>query len=275
MRTDEAIAMLRDDPAYRSLIAELYLDDDPETAMHRFAASAELAELRSMIGDVLVGATVLDLGAGSGVAASALLAAGAAWVVAVEPDPSDSVGLGALARASVGREIAPVRAFGEALPAAGGSMDVVYCRQVLHHTKDLASALRECGRVLRPGGVFAACREHVVDDDAQLARFLADHPVHRLAGGEHAYRLDEYRAAIESAGLSLRHELGPWDSIINASPTVASQAEIRRAPSIILARRYGAIGRILGSVPGIQQLAWRRLRRPSPGRLYSFVATKP
>ena len=150
MRTDEAIAILRDDPADRSLIAGLYLDDDPETAIQRFATSPELEALQSMIGDVLVGATVLDLGVGSGVAASALLAAGAARVVAVEPDPSDSVGLGALARASVAREITPVRAFGEALPVAGGSVDVVYCRQVLHHTTDLASTLRECAARLAP-----------------------------------------------------------------------------------------------------------------------------
>ena len=140
--------------------------------------------LRSMIGDVLVGATVLDLGAGSGVAASALLAVGAARVVAVEPDPSDSVGLGALARASVGREITPVRAFGEALPVAGGSMDVVYCRQVLHHTMDLASTLRECARLAPRRRLRVLAARHVVDDDAQLARFLADHPVHQLAGGD-------------------------------------------------------------------------------------------
>ena len=274
MQTDEAIAVLRADPAHQDLITELYLDDDPETAVERFSASAELAALRSLLGDVLVGATVLDLGAGSGVAAAGLLMAGAARIVAVEPDPSDSVGLGALTRVSAAREIAPLAAFGEALPVADGSIDVVYCRQVLHHTTDLPAALRECARVLRPGGAFAACREHVVDDDAQLARFLADHPVHRLAGGEHAYRLDEYLAAIEGAGLFLRHELGPWDSIINASPTVASEADIARAPSIVLARRYGAIGAMLGSWPGVKQLAWRRLRRSSPGRLYSFIATK-
>ncbi|MCU1353156.1 MAG: Methyltransferase type 11 [Acidimicrobiales bacterium] len=275
MRTDEAIAVLKADPAYRDVIEDLYLDDDPQASVARFGSSAELAAVRSLLGDALVGATVLDLGAGAGVAAAGLLAAGAARVVAVEPDPSDTVGLGALAKTGHGRPIVALAAFGEALPVATASIDVVYCRQVLHHTTDLAATLRECARVLRPGGSFVACREHVADDEAQLAHFLASHPVHRLAGGEHAYRLDEYRGAIERAGLHVRHELGPWDSIINAFPTVASDAELPRTPSIVLGRRFGTAGRVLGTVPGIKQLAWRRLRRPAPGRLYSFVATKP
>jgi hypothetical protein len=37
--------------------------------------------------------------------------------------------------------------------------------------------------------VLLATREHVVDDPAQHAEFLARHPVHQLAGGENAFSL--------------------------------------------------------------------------------------
>ena len=39
--------------------------------------------------------------------------------------------------------------------------DVVFARAVLHHTRDLELACREMFRVLRPGGIFVAAREHV------------------------------------------------------------------------------------------------------------------
>ncbi len=117
--------------------------------------------------------------------------------------------------------MAKVAAFGSELPLADASVDVVYCRQVLHHLiPDLDRALAECARVLRPGGLFVAVREHVVDDEGQLEVFLAEHPVHRLAGGEHAWSLPTYLSAIRGAGLTIVDELGPWDSIINAFPEV-------------------------------------------------------
>jgi SAM-dependent methyltransferase len=40
----------------------------------------------------------------------------------------------------------------EALPVEDGSYDLVLCSQVLEHVEDPAGAVRELGRVLRPGG---------------------------------------------------------------------------------------------------------------------------
>jgi hypothetical protein len=102
--------------------------------------------------------------------------------------------------------------------------------------------------VLKQGGVFMATREHVVDDGAQLARFLRRHPVHRLAGGEHAYSLDRYLNAIRAAGLSVEAILGPWDSVINAFPIARSEDELRDLP--------------------------RTVRRLRPGRLYVSVTRR-
>ncbi len=275
MKTDEAILQLRSDPANRALIEDLFLDEDSAAAARRFAVSAEFVEVVERLGPRLQGATVLDLGAGTGVASAALIGAGAAAVVAAEPDRSEVVGSGCLRRVVDGLPVSIVASFGEALPLADASVDVVYCRQVLHHTSDLDGTLRECARVLVPGGVFIACREHVVDDGVQLAQFLAEHPVHQLAGGEHAYSLPAYVAAIQGAGLQLTDELGPWDSVINAYPTVTTTADLSRVPQVVLGRRFGRVGAVAGSLPGIRQLAWTRLNRAKPGRFYSFVATRP
>ncbi len=111
---------------------------------------------------------VLDLGAGTGIASTAFAEAGADQVFALEPDESDVVGLGCLRTLIGSRPISALCSFGDSIPLASASIDLVYCRQVLHHIEDLPRTMAECARVLRPGGLFLAVREHVVDDDLQL-----------------------------------------------------------------------------------------------------------
>lgn len=274
MNTEDAIRYLRGDPGQRALVQDSYLDSDVEVAAARFAESAEFAAVRSLLAATAGDFTLVDLGSGNGIASRALAIAGVRRVVAVEPDPSEEIGAGAVAHLVDGLRVSVVRAVGEHLPLCDESVHVVYCRQVLHHTRELRAALREIARVLRPGGVLIACREHVVDDDAQLEAFLAAHPVHQLAGGENAFSLDTYTSAIIDAGLFLDRVLGPWDSVINAYPTVRSEAEREQYPDVLLAQRFGWIGRWGARVPGARAMVWRRLRRPTPGRLYSFLASK-
>jgi len=269
---DEAIRALRADRRHAALVRDAYLGRDVQDSAQRFAASGEWKAVRRLLTGRLEGATVVDVGAGSGIASVAFARAGAARVVAVEPDPSEEVGLGAIRRQSAPPSVEIVGAFGEGIPLPDGCADIAYCRQVLHHADDLDGMVAEMARVLRPGGLFVACREHVVDDEGQLAVFLAAHPVHRLAGGEHAYPLDAYRAAIAAAGLHLTLELGPWDSIINAFPVVRSGKALRRYPHTWLAARYGRLGRIVARAGFVRRWAWRRIRQPTPGRLYSFIA---
>jgi SAM-dependent methyltransferase len=87
----------------------------------------------------LADARVLDLGAGTGVAAQAASAAGAAWVVGVD-----------LAAHMLRRGRAafhPVLSDAAALPFAAGSFDVVVAACCLGHLPDLAAALQESRRV--------------------------------------------------------------------------------------------------------------------------------
>ena len=269
---DEAVRHFRASPAHAHVVRDSYLDFDVATSAGRFAASAEFATVQRLLGDRIIGAVVVDLGAGTGIASSAFLHAGATTVYAIEPDSSVEVGQGAIRRLPQAQRIEVVSAFGEAIPLADQSVDIVYARQVLHHTRNLPEVLRECRRVLRPGGAFLATREHVVNDDRQLARFLKKHPMHQLAGGENAYRLSEYEHAIRASGLNLVASLGPWDSVINAFPHARSETDLRFLPAKLMRDRFGALGHAVASLPIVRNLLWSIIRIERPGRMYSFLA---
>jgi len=87
----------------------------------------------------LDGRLVLDVGAGTGVAARAALAAGARLVVAVD------LAAGMLRRAS--GPLHPVAADVTALPFRDGTFDTVLAAFCLNHLRDIAAALSEARRV--------------------------------------------------------------------------------------------------------------------------------
>lgn len=270
----EAMDRLRADPKYADLIRDMYVGPDPVQEARRFEQSAEWKETARLLADWIHGARVVDLGAGTGFSSYAFMTAGAREVLAVEPWTGSAVGRDAIERLGL-PGIVVVDARGEGMPIESGSVDIVYARQTLHHADDLKRMLAEIGRILRPGGAMFTARDHVVDNDKQLARFLAGHPVHQLAGGENAYSLEAYLAAISSAGLRIKRVIRPWDSVINAFPHVRSEAERKAVPRRKLERRWGTAGTVLSWVPGVTWLIERRIagRRP-PGRPYAFLAVK-
>jgi len=291
----EALRFMRDSARraeYADLLRDCYLDEDLRAAAERFRTSAEFVESLRLLnthcassaqaihdpaisGKTLSNQTVLDLGAGTGIAAYSFAQSGATHVYALEPDPSLELGRAAIASLVGKLPVTILEGNGENIPLANDCVDVVYARQVLHHAADLPGMLREVERVLRPSGLFLACREHVVDDAAGLAEFLARHPVHRLAGGEHAYNLRVYLAAIEDANLRIVTVLKPWSTIINLYPMAHSREEADELPRMILEKKLGGAGRIVGSLPWAVNVARAYLnRRREPGRLFSFLARK-
>ena len=105
------------------------------------------------------GARVLDLGAGSGVAADAALAATGAGghVVALDPSPA------LLAHARHYR-VAPVAGSAPGLPFATAAFDAVIASLVIGHFDSYRPALADLVRVLRPGGRLGVTTWGRLDD---------------------------------------------------------------------------------------------------------------
>ena len=260
---EDAVLWLRGQPDRQSMVRDGYFDDPITAAAARFAESPEWKATRDLLPAV---GTALDLAAGRGVVAFALVKDG--WTaVALEPDPGRVVGATAAFElsAAVDGRLRVVRGIGEQLPFSSGVFDLVICRQGLHHATDLRSFTAEASRVLRPGGTFIATREHVIDDEDSLNRFREQHPLHRLYGGENAYRLGEYAAAMKAAGLNVVRRLNPLESDLNLFPETRASVKARLAARV----RWpwpAAIPDALLRIAG----AFVRF----PGRLYSFVAVK-
>jgi SAM-dependent methyltransferase len=265
MSWEASVAWLRDQPEHRQFVRDCFFDDPLRQAAERYRASTEWSAVRAFLPNPP--GTALDIGSGRGIAAFAL--ARDAWeTTALEPDPSPLVGAGAireLARQS-GVAIRVIEDWGERLPFDEASFDLVHARQALHHARDLKKFCAEIGRVLKPGGVCIATREHVLSARADLPAFLASHPLHALYGGENAYLLREYTDALAAAGLSIRRILSPLESDINLYPETVAHARKRLAAKLKLPLPEWFLNLLL---------TWRSRWSDTPGRLYTFVCARP
>jgi len=272
---EQAVSWLRNQPESQELVSHCYYDDPLDVAAERFSNSEEWLAVKHLLRKHLPG-NVLDLGAGRGISSYAFAKAGCT-VTALEPDPSPQVGAKAIQSLvdSTQLPIQIIQEYGETLPFQDNTFDIVYGRAVLHHARDLTQLCREAARVIKPGGVFIGTREHVISRKEDLQLFLDEHPLHSLYGGENAFFLQEYTAAIKASGLKLQNVLGPLESPINYAPM--TQQEFQAKLQAGLARRIGGkLASWLASTKASQQFyGWYFSKKmDSPGRLYSFIAIK-
>ena len=264
MTWEQAVDWLKSQPGHLDLVRACYYDDPLAAAAQRFYDSAEWQAVRELLRGR--SGAALDIGAGRGISSYALARDG--WIVsALEPDPSESVGAGAIRQLSEATNVSikTVVEWGERLPFADATFDLVYCRAVLHHARNLQDLCREASRVLRPGGLFLATREHVLSKENDLEAFLNSHPLHLFYGGEHAYVLSEYLEAIEKAGLKISRIFNPNGSDINLHPNTRAQLKQNWARKLRL-----PISRMIPAAA----LDYVGRRSTVPGRLYSFAAIK-
>lgn len=270
---EEAVSQFRNTPGHEQAVLDNYFDLPVIEAVRRFSISPEAREILRLLSSA-PGRVVLDLGAGNGIGSYALAKAG--WnVSALEPDSSMQVGTGAI-REWARAEAIDIQITEEVtlpLPFPDEYFSAIFGRQVIHHLPNLRTGIADLHRLLRPGGLLLATRDHVVNDEHQLAQFLDGHPLHRQYGGENAFSLDAYLSAYRSAGFEILQVFGPLSSILNFYPGTESERKtfIRDQVSARLGRFAKLFQNAL--LAGLETRLAEHYYQP-PGRIYSFLLRK-
>jgi hypothetical protein len=131
-------------------------------------------------------------------------------------------------------------------------------------------------RILKPGGLLIAVREHVISRLEDLPDFLAVHPLHHLYGGEHAFMLRQYRSALLDSGLRVVRQIGPLDSPINYSPHTRESLRYEFSKRI---GRYRVLSPVVKYLLHMEIVFSATLKLAGlfdsrPGRHYSFICEK-
>ncbi len=263
--------------ASKELIEQCYFHPKPIDAARSFEQSREFKDSLALINSKK-GGKLLDIGAGNGIASFAF-AQNEFSVFALEPDPSFLIGSGAIRSLNnhLKNPIQVYEEFGEQLPFEDNYFDVVYCRQVLHHARDLTQFLKEIGRVLKKGGLVLTLRDHVISKSEDLQAFLNRHPLHKFYGGEHAFLLSDYENAFINSGLKIKSKFGPLSSNFNYFPVSEESIKMKirglLKPEINIIEYY--LSRFMSAQNIISKygdIASERLN--DPGRLYSYLLEK-
>ncbi|HEV2014405.1 MAG TPA: class I SAM-dependent methyltransferase [Candidatus Dormibacteraeota bacterium] len=174
---------------------------------------------------------VLDIGTGAGHTALALAPRVSSVVVT---DPVDAM----LATArrlfqEAGLSNAEfVRASAERLPFAVASFDIVTTRLAAHHFDDVALAMREVARVLRPGGIFIFI-DSLAPEDPQSAAYQDEVETLRDPTHRRIYTQREWIAFCEQARFRTEktevvrkaHDFEPW--LERGGEDAATQQRVR------------------------------------------------
>jgi ubiquinone/menaquinone biosynthesis C-methylase UbiE len=96
-----------------------------------------------------------------------------------------------------------------ALPFRDESFDVVTCRTAAHHFSDVAAAVRQIHRVLRPGGSLLL-QDILGHDDAEASAFLLEVEKRRDPSHVRSYRAAEWKAFLRAVGLTVIEDSVIW-----------------------------------------------------------------
>jgi ubiquinone/menaquinone biosynthesis C-methylase UbiE len=289
MTWEETIQYIRTRPEYADLIKFAYFEEELALNVERFMRSEEYQETKKNISSFIHLASttkLLDIGSGNGISAVAFAIDGL-QVESVEPDPSATIGAGAINKLKQHYHLANLtvhQGFAEDLKFAAGSFDIVYTRQCMHHAHDLSLFLKECARVLKKGGLLITVRDHVIFDEQDKKWFLENHPLQKFYGGENAFTELEYKNAMEQAGLKIQQRLKHFESVINYFPLsesekIGNETKNELFIDTLIRKKLGP----LSAVPLLKKMAQHYVKgklksvydeRKVPGRMYTFLALK-
>jgi SAM-dependent methyltransferase len=288
MNWEQTIKYIRADVNYANLVEKAYFEEDLVLNVERYRNSSEYKEILRYINKFSPkGKSLLDLGSGNGISAIAFALDGY-YVKCIEPDPSETVGSGAIKKLKDYYSLNNIEiyeTFAENIKFYDASFDIVFARQCMHHAHNLNKFVSESARVLRPGGMFFTVRDHIIFNLEDKEWFLSSHPLHRFYGGENAFKEEEYLRAIIQSGLTVKKVLKHFDSIINYYPM---SIEEKKAYDDIYAKAltdkvvelYGAFS----TFDIIFKILSKKIKKyypdlisenKIPGRMYSFIALKP
>jgi SAM-dependent methyltransferase len=130
------------------------------------------------------------------------------------------------------------------IPAPDATFDVVVCGLALAHVADLAAAVAELSRVLRPGGRLVVSALH------PFQAYLGWHAPFEEGGRrrfvrEHSHNHGDYFAAFSSSGLSVRSCDEP---VLTATEVRAKRRAFRHIPEATAAAYLGMPGVVVWGV---------------------------
>lgn len=208
-------------------------------------------ELAGWLADTLglkAGASVVDLGAGTGKFTPRLVQTGAR-VIAVEPVDSMRAKLAAALP-----DVQAIKGTAQSIPLADASVDVVVCAQSFHWFAN-REALDEIHRVLKPGGRFGlvwnlrdARVPWVAKLDAIVNQYEGDAPRYYTGAWRNAFPHDGFGALAETH-FSLGHTGSPEDVIVHR---VRSTSFIAALPEATRAGIDEAVRALIDTEPELQ-----------------------
>ena len=166
--------------------ADLRFRSEYDYALFEYYRSAKVLSFLDRAGITLRG-RVLDAGCGGG-GMPLSLAEEARWVVGIDPvERFQDAGV-RLGRERGLRNLQFALADGMALPFPAAVFDLVLSHAVIEHVADASLYLRECARVLAPGGhVYLSTSPHLSFAGAHLPRLRVPIPLHLVFGRRIAF----------------------------------------------------------------------------------------
>ncbi len=287
MTWEETIQFIRAQPKYNELVAKAYFDENLPLNVERFRDGEEYKETLRLMSIYAPNAkNILDIGCGNGISSIAFALDGYT-VSACEPDPSNTVGAGAVQwlKEYYGiKNLEVYQEYAEKINLQKDFYDIVYVRQAMHHAYDLKAFIQNIASLIKSEGILITVRDHVIFDNQDKKRFLDTHPLQKYYGGENAFTEKEYTTAIELAGLKIDKILKHYDSVINYYPlsTTEFDAIKNKKEKYIQKALWNKIS-VLSKIPFVLSLYKKSIgfniakvfnERDIPGRMYTYIARK-